>query len=100
MKALEPDDIRELLVRAATDRERGLGALKVDVEEDALEFLKSYWGGMAKDGADTFWEIYVPTDNSVSSYEDPLINSFCHAWSCSPSYFIRKYFVEWEGNKQ
>ena len=68
--------------------------------EDALALLKSYWGGMIEKGADTFWELYVPTDSSVSSMDDPLINSFCHAWSCSPAYFIRKYFVDWEGKKQ
>lgn len=48
LKALEPEDIRELLVRAATDRERGLGALKVDVEEEALDFLSDISGGDAR----------------------------------------------------
>lgn len=74
--------------------------IKLGLMEDALAFLKYYWGGMVKEGADTFWELYVPTDSSVSSMDDPLINSFCHAWSCSASYFIRKYFVDWEGKKQ
>ena len=74
--------------------------VKLGRMEDALTLMKSYWGGMVNEGADTFWELYVPTDNSVSSMDDPLINSFCHAWSCSPSYFIRKYFVDWEGKQQ
>ncbi len=69
--------------------------VKLGLMEDALALMKSYWGGMVAQGADTFWEIYVPTDNSVSSADDAMINSFCHAWSCSPSYFIRKYFVDW-----
>lgn len=48
LKALEPEDVRELLVRAATDRERGLGALKVVVEDDALAFLSDISGGDAR----------------------------------------------------
>jgi len=40
--------VRELLVRAATDRERGLGALKVEVAEDALDFLSDISGGDAR----------------------------------------------------
>ena len=48
LKALEPEDIKELLARAAADRERGLGALKVDVDEDALDFLADISGGDAR----------------------------------------------------
>ena len=46
---------------------------------------------MAQLGADTFWEVFVPENLDVSPYGDSIINSFCHAWSCTPSYFIRKY---------
>lgn len=59
--------------------------------EEAVEYIKTYWGGMVKLGCDTFWEVYVPENLEVSPYKDKLINSFCHAWSCSPAYFIRKY---------
>ncbi|MBQ8814829.1 MAG: replication-associated recombination protein A [Lachnospiraceae bacterium] len=48
LKALEPEDIKALLVRAATDRERGLGALRVDVDEEALDFLSDISGGDAR----------------------------------------------------
>ena len=61
--------------------------------EEALDYIKSYWGSMIKNGADTFWEAYDPMDPELSPYDDPIMNSFCHAWSCSPSYLIRKYFV-------
>lgn len=60
----------------------------------ALEQMRSYWGEMVKDGADTFWELYNPADKKLSPYGSNLINSYCHAWSCTPTYFIRKYFVE------
>lgn len=64
---------------------------KLGLKEEATEYIKNYWGGMLKLGADTFWEVYVPGDLSVSPYGDAIVNSFCHAWSCTPSYFIRKY---------
>lgn len=57
----------------------------------AIEQIKSYWGEMIRDGADTFWELYNPEDKSFSPYGSNLINSYCHAWSCTPTYFIREY---------
>ena len=59
-------------------------------KREALEYIKSFRGLMIKEGADTFYKIFVPGDPSLSPYGDPLINSRCHAWSCTPSYFIRK----------
>lgn len=58
----------------------------------ALIYIKAYWGGMIRSGADTFWELYDPVDPYTSPYGSRLVNSFCHAWSGTPSYFIRKYF--------
>jgi alpha-L-rhamnosidase len=57
----------------------------------AIEQLKGYWGQMIDDGADTFWELYNPQDKEYSPYGSNLINSYCHAWSCTPTYFIREY---------
>lgn len=65
----------------------------VGMKERALEEIKAYWGGMLADGADTFWELYNPQDKRISPYGSNLINSYCHAWSCTPSYFIRKYLI-------
>lgn len=59
--------------------------------EEAAAHLKSYWGGMLADGADTFWELYDPADKNFSPYGSYLINSYCHAWSCTPAYLIRHY---------
>ena len=58
----------------------------------ALSRMKAYWGEMIRDGADTFFELYDPNDRYASPYGSRLVNSFCHAWSGTPSYFIRKYF--------
>lgn len=59
--------------------------------EHAWEIIREYWGGMVRHGADTFWEIYVPGNMKFSPYSDYRLNSACHAWSCTPSYFIRRY---------
>lgn len=62
--------------------------------EKAKEHIKWYWGGMVDAGADCFWEVYNPDSPKLSAYGNSVINSYCHAWSCTPSYFIRKYFQE------
>ncbi|MBP1040268.1 alpha-rhamnosidase [Vagococcus sp. BWB3-3] len=61
------------------------------LKEAATAVMKRYWGGMVAEGADTFWEIYNPNKANFSPYGSPLINSYCHAWSCTPCYLIRKY---------
>jgi len=62
--------------------------------EDAGNLIKDYWGGMAKKGADTFWEVYDPDNDFLSPYNSYMMNSYCHAWSCTPVYFLRKYNKE------
>ena len=67
-----------------------LAAFRRCGEEEKLQaLLRHYWGGMAARGADTFFEIYVPDDDFYSPYGDALINSACHAWSCTSSCFLR-----------
>ncbi|MDO4260453.1 MAG: replication-associated recombination protein A [Eubacteriales bacterium] len=48
LKALEPADIRKLLVRALTDVEKGMGAYGAEADEDALDFLADIAGGDAR----------------------------------------------------
>ena len=61
-------------------------------KEKALETLCAYWGGMLDQGADTFWELYNPQNPNESPYGGTIVNSYCHAWSCAPAYFLRKFF--------
>ncbi|THF80340.1 alpha-L-rhamnosidase-related protein [Cohnella fermenti] len=61
--------------------------------ERAIAEMRRYWGGMMADGADTFWELYDPADKLSSPYGSNLVNSYCHAWSCTPAYFIRTYLI-------
>ncbi len=60
--------------------------------QEACRKLEEYWGGMAERGADTFWELYNPKNPYESPYGGTIVNSYCHAWSCAPAYFLRKYF--------
>lgn len=62
-------------------------------QERAVAEMQAYWGEMVHDGADCFWELYNPEDKKQSPYGSFLINSYCHAWSCTPTYFIRKYLL-------
>ena len=61
-------------------------------KERALDEIKKYWGEMVHDGADTFWEVYNPYNKYESPYGSVMVNSFCHAWSCTPTYFLRKFY--------
>ncbi|MCI8834953.1 MAG: sugar hydrolase [Ruminococcus sp.] len=61
-------------------------------EELALEEMKRYWGEMILDGADTFWELYNPYNKHESPYGSSMVNSYCHAWSCTPTYLLRKFY--------
>ncbi len=56
----------------------------------AAEVMRGYWGGMAD--SDTFGELYNPRNPNESPYGSTIVNSYCHAWSCGPAYFLRKYF--------
>lgn len=62
--------------------------------EEAGQLIREYWGGMIEKGADTFWEVYDPDNDYLSPYGSFMMNSYCHAWSCTPVYFLRKYQKE------
>ncbi|MBR1692123.1 MAG: replication-associated recombination protein A [Lachnospiraceae bacterium] len=48
LKPLEKEDIRELILRAVTDKEKGMGGYDAVIEKDALEFLADLSGGDAR----------------------------------------------------
>lgn len=66
---------------------------KADLADEAIGYIRNIWGGMVDLGIDTFFEAYVPSDPSFSPYNDNKVNSMCHAWSCTPTYFLRKYGI-------
>lgn len=48
LKPLEPEDIKALVRRALSDKERGMGAFDAVIEEDALDALADIAGGDAR----------------------------------------------------
>lgn len=63
------------------------------LHEEAVHLMKSYWGKMIALGADTYWEAFDPDQPDYSPYGSPIVNSYCHAWSCTPVYLIKKYIA-------
>ena len=63
--------------------------LVCDMDTAAYQLIDTYWGGMIDKGATTFWEIYDPENPYKSPYNSHLFNSYCHAWSCTPAWFLR-----------
>lgn len=63
---------------------------------EVLSQIKSYWGGMLRAGAVTFWEEYdpsLPREKQYAMYGDPFGKSLCHAWAASPIYLLARYFI-------
>ena len=59
-------------------------------KDKAMDYMTYYWGGMVNQGADTFWEMYNPENPEESPYGSSMVNSYCHAWSCTPAYILRE----------
>ncbi len=58
------------------------------------DMLYSYWGGMLKLGATTFWEQFDPNESGLEHYAmygEKFGRSLCHAWSSSPIYLLGRY---------
>lgn len=64
------------------------------LKDEGLRLMKDYWGKMVELGADTFWEAFDPDRPDYSPYGSPIVNSYCHAWSCTPVYLIAKYLTD------
>jgi len=67
--------------------------LSVGLKNEAEALLAEYWGAMVRLGADNFWEVFDPADPYLSPYQSHIMNSYCHAWSCTPTYFLRRDLV-------
>jgi hypothetical protein len=65
-------------------------------QQQVLQEMKDYWGGMLREGATSFWEKYVPTETGtqhLAMYGRPYGKSLCHAWGASPVYLLGKYYL-------
>ena len=48
LKALDTEDIKELILRAVNDKERGMGSYNAKIDDEALEFLADMANGDAR----------------------------------------------------
>jgi alpha-L-rhamnosidase len=75
-----------------------------DRTQDGLDYVRSFWGQMVKDGATTFYEHYGPTwdkrnfhahlqwderNNPAAGYHVSL----CHGWSAGATTFLTEYVL-------
>lgn len=70
LKPLEKEDIRELLIRAVTDKEKGMGSYGGDITEEALDFLADMAEGDARRALNAFELGILTTERS----EDGVIH--------------------------
>lgn len=70
LHALEKEDIKSILRRAVYDKEKGMGAFRAEIEEDALDFLADISGGDARNALNAVELGILTTDRS----EDGLIH--------------------------
>ncbi len=68
--------------------------------EQAQELLETVWGGMLKNGAETFWEVIEGADGTFmrTRMNNPpddrdTWNSECHGWSAGLPYLLYTYFA-------
>ncbi len=61
-------------------------------KEYAMEYIKNFWMQMLDCGYDCCPEVFNPNNQMESPYGAPEINSACHAWSCTPIYWIYQYY--------
>jgi hypothetical protein len=62
--------------------------------EVAMDGIKRFWGELVRLGFDRCPEIFDPNNHFDSPYDAPEFNSACHAWSCTPAYWIARYLAE------
>ena len=58
--------------------------VKIGLNNEALNLIRSCWGGMLKRGATTWWETFDPN----WPQDEICPDSLCHAWSGAPTYFL------------
>ena len=65
LKPLDKEDIKELIVRAVYDKDKGMGAYDAVIDDDALEFLADAAGGDARHALNAIELGIMTTERSV-----------------------------------
>ena len=68
LKPLEKEDIKTLIKKAVYDEEKGMGAYKGTIDEDALEFLAELSGGDARHALNAIELGMMTTERSEDGY--------------------------------
>lgn len=68
LKPLEKEDIKEIIIRAIGDEEKGMGAYKGKIDDDALEFLSSIANGDARAALNAIELGLLTTDRSEDGF--------------------------------
>lgn len=68
LKPLTVEDIKELILRALADREKGLGSFRAKIDADALEFLADLSGGDARSALNAIELGVLTTEKSEDGY--------------------------------
>lgn len=64
------------------------------LKDKTIAKIKDYWGKILDAGFDCCPECFNEENDFESPYNAPEINSACHAWSCTPAYWIYKTLKE------
>lgn len=70
--------------------------MKMGEKQYVMEEIRSYWGGMLREGATTFWETYDSRqtgDEKYAMYGRRYGKSLCHTWGAGPVYLLGKYIT-------
>lgn len=102
--ALPTDEARALLIRTAEVdppirpsspfmMHYQLEALDAcGMTDEMLMLIRGFWGQIVDAGFDCCPECFDPKNERVTPYASPVLNSACHAWSCTPSYWLRRMY--------
>ncbi len=71
-----------------------LALCKTGRSKDAFDYVRSYWGGMLREGATSVWEAYDPEKKGAEHYAMYGMaygKSLCHAWGSGPILLLCRY---------
>lgn len=68
-----------------------MALIQTGFKKEAAEMIRSFWGGMVREGATTFWEAYGDGKSGSGLYDfyaRPFGLSLCHAWGSAPAFLL------------
>ncbi|MDO8502356.1 MAG: replication-associated recombination protein A [Gemmatimonadaceae bacterium] len=91
LEPISPDDLRQLVIRALTDNDRGLGALGLDVDDDAIELIVVESDGDARRALTVLEAAAIQAGNggriTAAGARDAMQKRFAHHDKSGESHF-------------